>query len=79
MLNFKAIRQLIMEILHLKLCDLNLTFKGHKSSKILRYERLYMTSYYVFLIHFRHNMLRLRTILLGRLQQQMYPPVALNQ
>ena len=34
--NIKAIRQLIMEILHLKLGDLNLTFKDHKSSKILR-------------------------------------------
>ena len=34
--NIKAIRQLILEILHLKLCDLNLTFKGQKSSKILR-------------------------------------------
>ena len=33
--NIKAIRQLIMDILHLKLCDLNLTFKDHKSSKIL--------------------------------------------
>ena len=35
-----------MEILHLKLCDLNLIFKVPKSSKILRQaERLYMTSY----------------------------------
>ena len=35
--NFKACdRQLIMEILNLKLCDLNLTLKGPKSSKILR-------------------------------------------
>ena len=29
-------RQLIMEILHLKLGDLNLTFKDHTSAKILR-------------------------------------------
>ena len=58
--HFKAIRQLIIEILHLKLCDINLTFKGHTSSKILRQtERLYTTSYYVFLINFGHNMLRL--------------------
>ena len=60
MQNFKAIRQLIVEILHLKLCDLNLTFKVLKSSKILRQaERLYTTSYYVFLINFNNNMLRL--------------------
>ena len=57
---FKAVRQIIKEILHLKLCDLNLTFRGPKSSKILRKtERLYTTSYYVFLINFRHSMLRL--------------------
>ena len=49
-----------MEILHLKLCDLNLTFEGNKRSKILRpTERLYyMTSYYVFLINAGHNMFR---------------------
>ena len=34
--NIKAIRQLIMDTLHLKLCDFNLTYKGHTSSKILR-------------------------------------------
>ena len=58
----KAIRQLIMdsEILHLTLCDLNLTFKVPKNSKILRQaEILYLTSYYVFLINFMHNMLRI--------------------
>ena len=49
-----------MQILHFKLCDLNLTFKGNKSSKILRLiERLYMTSSYVFLIDFSYSMLRL--------------------
>ena len=34
--NFRVIGPLFMEISHLKLSDLNLTFKGHKSSKILR-------------------------------------------
>ena len=55
------LKQSDMEILHLKLCDLNLTFKGNTRSKILRpTERLYYrTSYYVFLINVGHNMLRL--------------------
>ena len=34
--NFRVIGPLFTEISHLNLCDLNLTFKGNKSSKILR-------------------------------------------
>ena len=33
---FKVIGLLLMDILHLRLCDLNVTFKDHNRLKILR-------------------------------------------
>ena len=35
-LHLWTIKQLIMEVFHLQLCDLDLTFKGNNSSKIFR-------------------------------------------
>ena len=40
--NFRAIGLLLTEILHLKLCDLDLTFKGHTNSKVFRKQRSYI-------------------------------------
>ena len=59
MQNVRVTEQLLMDISHLKLLDLDFTLKGHSSSKVLKQTEFIYDFQYVFLINFSHNMLRL--------------------